>query len=152
MVTQVNFNNWSRTNGFPPRARHLSHRDFRWSCVRARQIPAYAGMTSMFCGSYVNCLVLTKLLLPLRGLTMTWTWIYLSINDLELTWAENFSMHFLHFRRPWRSYSVNKDIILPRSMVLCLGQRNGAVFSFPHLFAQALPPADHNNNSHISSP
>ena len=49
-------------------------------------------------------------------------------------------------------YFDNKDIIFLRFMVLSIGQRNGAVFSFPHLFAQALPPADHNKNIHISSP
>ncbi len=49
-------------------------------------------------------------------------------------------------------YSDNKDIIFLRFMVLSIGQRNGAVFSFSHLLAQALPPADHNKNIHISSP
>jgi hypothetical protein len=32
-------------------------------------------------------------------------------------------------------YFDNKDIIFLRFMVLSIGQRNGAMFSFPHLFA-----------------
>jgi hypothetical protein len=49
-------------------------------------------------------------------------------------------------------YFDNKDIIFLRFMVISIGQRNGAVFSFPHLFAQALPPAGHNKNIYITSP
>jgi len=49
-------------------------------------------------------------------------------------------------------YFDNKDIILLRFMVISIGQSNGAVFSFPHLFAQASPPAGHNKNIYITSP
>ena len=48
-------------------------------------------------------------------------------------------------------YFDNKDIIFLRFMIISIGQRNGAVFSFPHLFTQALPPAGHNNNIYITS-
>lgn len=66
-----------------------------------------------------------------------WRVIHDSNNDLDYAFA-------------W--YFDNKDIIFLRFMVISIGERNGAAFSFPHLFAQALPPAGHNKNIYITSP
>jgi len=87
----------------------------------------------------------------LRGINSEFTEWQCSATTGHLEWivdrSINYAWIYLFIR-----YFDNKDIMFLRIMVFSGSQRNGAVFSFPHLFAQALPPADHNKNIHNSLP